>query len=189
MTFQWTDEKIKEAVALYNDGHTYSEISARWGLSRSTVAGALRRSRVREAKTGKPLRYDTLWTEELIERFKTLHAEGKPYAAISEELGMSDNALRKKAVRLGLPKRAPVAPTQRGFRLPTKFGFFGAGTRKAPQKRGVVLAPDSNPVSLFERTGCCYATTEHSPHLFCNAEVNKGDYCEFHYRRMYVGRS
>jgi hypothetical protein len=54
----------------------------------------------------------------------------------------------------------------------------------------VVTAPESIPVPLMERTGCCYPTTPEGPHLFCNAPTSgTTDYCEFHRRVMYPRRA
>lgn len=45
--------------------------------------------------------------------------------------------------------------------------------------------PNTNPVSLSERTGCCWPIEHGSTHLFCNASVNprsRNRWCDGHYR-------
>lgn len=53
--------------------------------------------------------------------------------------------------------------------------------RTAPQPRRHIEHPPMTPVSLFERTGCCFPTNDGGPFLFCNNGVHfPASYCEFH---------
>lgn len=59
---------------------------------------------------------DTFWTDERIERLKTLRAEGHSSSQIAGQLGCTRNAVIGKAVRLGLAKTA-TGITQRKPRV------------------------------------------------------------------------
>lgn len=140
------------------------------------------------------------WTMEQLDTLRRMWVEGASYTEIAIAVGKSRNSIAGKSHRLGLPKRdmehfrrksAESARKRWGEpREKPKPKHFSLKRcqpkeRKPPMMLRVVSAPDSKPVPLIERTGCCYPTSEEKPHLFCNEPVNSGEYCEFHYRVMY----
>lgn len=147
---------------------------------------------------------DFKWTPETIDALRKLHAEGKTYTEIANALGTSKNSVSGKIDRLKIPARG--RNHMRRVNQQNALKRWGDGERpppnrkpvntlvrkrterKAPMLLRVVIAPESNPVPLIERTGCCYPTTTEGPHLFCNLPTEAGPYCEFHQRVMYPKR-
>lgn len=140
------------------------------------------------------------WTIEQIDALRAMWAAGKTCEQIGMALHRSRSMIAGKVRRLNLERRTPAhsanirwantprAPKQKtgGFRLTDRTKPHH---RRAPSKLAVLEAPGSVPVPLTERTGCCYPTSEESPHLFCNAAVEgERSYCEFHHRIVYVRR-
>lgn len=140
------------------------------------------------------------WTIEAIDALKALHAEGKTRSEIGAALGVSRSAVSGKIDRLNLPKRGldhtrKVAAMNARKRWDATLRLPRSATaprknseRKVPMLLRVVIAPESRPVPLMERTGCCYPTTVDGPHLFCDLTTEAGAYCEFHQRVMYPKR-
>lgn len=143
------------------------------------------------------------WTMEQLDTLRSMYAAGCTYLQIGVALNRSRGSIAGKAERLGLPKRGPAhiarvaaqnahkrwAETPRlpkSKSKPTNYSIkSNPRERKPPMFLRVVSVPDSKPVPLMDRTGCCYPTTGEKPHLFCNEPTAKGDYCEFHFRIMY----
>jgi len=133
------------------------------------------------------------WTPDEDVALRALHAEGKSFTEIAHIMGRSKNSLIGRAYRLNLPKRIPGAPRRyqdRSQRVRLPKPVSTRTERKPPMFLRVVTAPESKPVPLMERTGCCYPTTNEGPFLFCNAPPSgHTDYCEFHRRLMYRARA
>jgi GcrA cell cycle regulator len=139
------------------------------------------------------------WTMEALDRLRALHAEGKTFLEIASALGISRCSVAGKVRRLKLPHRDQSFSAQKRWgnieRKPNRpkaqpFTFRKKHERKPPMLLRVVTAPDSVPVPLMERTGCCYPTTVEKPHLFCNAPQadGTGGYCELHFKVMYPNK-
>lgn len=130
------------------------------------------------------------WTMEQLDTLRKMWAEGRTAREIGAVLKRNRNSILGKAHRLGLPKHdganTPRKPDVRVGRVRT----FPKQKHKRlpPMHLQIVTAPDTVPVPLNDRTGCCYPTTAEGPHLFCNAPKSTGDYCEFHYQLMYPKR-
>ena len=132
----------------------------------------------------------SFWTADRIDTLRTLHAQNMTFDEIGAKLGTTRLAVNRKANRLGLSKRMAGFAAEYRWRFnekpkPIVSPFDRRTTPKPPQHYGVVLAPGSLPVPLIERTGCCYPTTDGKPFMFCNAATSRGDYCDFHRRRMF----
>ena len=54
MTFEWTPDHIKTLIALWNEGHTTSEIGARMGITKNAVVGKVHRLGL--PKRGSPIK-------------------------------------------------------------------------------------------------------------------------------------
>lgn len=176
MTDIWTEDGIAEAMRLKNvEGLTFAAIAERFNVTRNVIAGVIFREVNRD-----DIRVN-IWTTERVEKLRQMYEDQRSYFVISQAIGVSESSVRRKARILGLPSRTQDSSV--------RFRWIGGkpsrNVRTPPRAFAVVLAPDTTPVPLMERTGCCYPTTEHSPHLFCNAEVSKSSYCDFHQRVMY----
>lgn len=144
------------------------------------------------------------WTPDEDDMLRNLFAEGKSYSQIGAAVGRTKNAAISRSRKLKLGSRgdlhtqrmasrsakmrkynAPAKPKQKHFSLKRTT----PRERKPPMFLRVVPAPDSKPVPLVDRTGCCYPTTPHGPHLFCNEPTQGRDYCEFHHNVMYKRRA
>lgn len=140
------------------------------------------------------------WTADAIDTLRQMWAEGASFSEIGNRIRKTRCAVAGKVRRLKLPSRghehfrqqAAKAARRRWDAIPReqKPKFFRLTPtrpkeRKPPMLLRVVSVPDSIPVPLMERTGCCYPTTIDGPHLFCNVPTAKGDYCEFHHKVMY----
>lgn len=139
------------------------------------------------------------WTMEQIDTVRRMWADGATLSQIGAAVNRSRSAVAGKVDRLELPKKTAAAiaalnahnAAKRWEGRPHKpskpFTFKKAHPkeRKPPMFLRVVSVPDSKPVPLGERTGCCYPTTGEKPHLFCNEPLAHGDYCETHYWVMY----
>ena len=134
------------------------------------------------------------WTMEALDRLRVMHAEGKTFLEIAAALNTTRCSVAGKAHRLKLPHRSQSFSAQKRWataepksKTSKPFLFTNKRERKPPMLLRIVTVPDAVPVSLIERTGCCYPTTTEKPHLFCNAPKgdHTGDYCEVHFRTMY----
>ena len=140
------------------------------------------------------------WTMEAIDTLRRMWVEGASYTDIAVTLGRSRSGIAGKVRRLKLPKRGAAhiarVSSQNALKRwgeprekpkPKHFSLKRTTPkeRKPPMFLRVVSVPDSQPVPLIERTGCCYPTTNEKPHLFCNEPTGRGDYCEFHFQVMY----
>ena len=54
MTFEWTPDHIKTLIALWNEGHTTSEIGSRMGITKNAVVGKVHRLGL--PKRGSPIK-------------------------------------------------------------------------------------------------------------------------------------
>lgn len=81
----------------------------------------------------------TTWTEERIEQFKSLYAQGLSHREIGAYLGISRNACIGKATRLGLEKRRPVRQPKpwvaAGVKERTWHRWQAKANGRAPQAR------------------------------------------------------
>lgn len=141
------------------------------------------------------------WPIESIDTLRRMWVDGASFSEIGRAVRKSRSAVAGKARRLGLQSRgqehfrqqaAKAArmrwdSTPRIVKTKTHFSLRRTTpkTRKPPMHLRVVPVPESIPVPLMERTGCCYPVTPEGPHLFCNLPTEKGDYCKWHTRVMY----
>ena len=137
-----------------------------------------------------------IWTEADDTRLISMRDDGLTYAEIGAAVGVTRNAISGRVNRLKLVPRPQDcagkaakrwANTERPVKakpMTLKPMNWRKGKPTPPKFFAVLDAPKSNPVSLIERTGCCYPVTEAKPHLFCNADAD-GDYCKFHRAIMY----
>ena len=180
--FDWNVERIELLRRYHAEGLTSSEIAWRLqgGVTRNAVIGKLHRL----GRTNGPRRVTiapTIWTPERVARFKEMHGNGSPYADIAAEFGISVNAARKKAFKLGLQPRASADYSTGNHRprLATRSGFTLRWKPALPEPS------TDGACDIVAATGCLWAITPHdcdkAGHLFCNhPKAEKGPYCEFH---------
>ena len=150
------------------------------------------------------------WTDEVIERLKTLWAEGVSTAEIGRRIGVSKNAVVGKAHRLllearpspirrGSPAAAPKRPAVRrtvGPTLPTLAPVAAERERPAPPPIPVaaVQAPAPALRAVHRAPGgrlvaCCWPIGEPGTRSFrfCDSESLPGKpYCATHAALAYV---
>lgn len=132
------------------------------------------------------------------ETVRRMWADGASLSEIGAVVGRTRASVAGRIRRLGLPKKGAshnrhacsVKAAQARWGQPREKKPFSLKKtkpkeRKPPMFLRVVSVPESKPVSLHERTGCCYPTTGESPHLFCNEPTQGRDYCDFHMSVMY----
>ena len=147
------------------------------------------------------------WSAAEIEAIRTLWESGKTGGFIAAQLGRSRCSILGKLSRLGIKGRQATARVQRATKVPKAEAKetrhkgsnayrilhairnrqevatrIAAAAVKLPPSR---IVPGSNPVTLFERTGCCFPVNEGGPFLFCN-EAAEGSYCPSHRPYMTV---
>lgn len=128
----------------------------------------------------------------------TMFVAGSSYAEIGVTLGVSRCSVggmfhRMRAAGLIPPEvlaRAAIPPKAntgkgRGNRNRPRTAYnllYRPGKFPTPpQPRRHVNHPPMTPVTLWERTGCCFPTNEGGPYLFCdNPQRHPTSYCEFH---------
>jgi hypothetical protein len=137
------------------------------------------------------------WTPAEDAQLRALHDEGKSFTQMAKAIGRTKGSCISRSRKLKLPSRTDLhikrmsqrtTKIRKARSVPVRVITHRKSERKPPMYFRVVTAPDSKPVSLMERTGCCYPTTKDGPHLFCNAPINGPDYCEFHLNIMYPRR-
>lgn len=81
----WTDEMVEQLIALHREGLTLTQIGARMGISKSSVAGKVRT--LIEAEVLKSRVEEIAWPAEDIERMIRLRAQGRTWGEISDATG------------------------------------------------------------------------------------------------------
>jgi hypothetical protein len=107
----WSEEKVQQAVKLFQSGFTATEIAPRFGVSRSSICGLLWRH---GAKRGaKPVRREPVrksrydWST-LDPQITAAYEEGLSAPAIGKRIGVSLDATHRRLAILGLPlSKAP----------------------------------------------------------------------------------
>ena len=138
-----------------------------------------------------------IWTQAQDDILVTMRDAGETYGVIAHKLGVTRNAISGRVNRLKLKPRdqsfsanvrwhgegKPEKPAK-PKKAPLKPITWRKGVVTGPKFFAIVEAPNTVPVGIMERTGCCYPVTERGPHKFCNAET-EGTYCKFHRSVMY----
>lgn len=146
----------------------------------------------------------TSWTSVEDETLRALYDQFKSFSQIGKILNRTKGSCISRSRRLRFPPRPELhvkrqterttaarhARLERAKNRTERRVAAKKGERLPPMLQRVFVAPDSVPVDLIARTGCCYAVTTESPHRFCNAPKGSGsDYCEFHHGIMYRRRA
>ena len=57
---------------------------------------------------------ERIWSEEMDQRLRTLYGEGLSFSALAERFGFPEGAIRRRVVKLGLPKRGSAVGKRLG---------------------------------------------------------------------------
>lgn len=118
--FSWTDDNHAEAVEMWRDGKSITEIAAFFQISRGTVAGHISRNRdVFAMRTmGRPAtpkvkangRVNAIWTDAKIDVAAHLWAAGVSAGEIADRFGVTKRAFFQicNRFRLRFPRRVKV---------------------------------------------------------------------------------
>lgn len=127
------------------------------------------------------------WTDELIARFRALHASAQhSFAGMAKILSrefhvkLSKNALIGKSRRLALIKRAPVyeQPPERDEEVITARILRGWKVEEPPPREDGLL-------TVFQlRAGLCHFPRGPAPYGYCGKDAPKGSYCRQHTQLM-----
>lgn len=99
----WSDEEVRRVVALRNKGMMISEICRATGRSKSSVRYALRLAGSSDRFGAKVTnRHKSPWTPEEDARLKAGYAKGEPIVKIAKMLGRHEEAIRRRAIKLGV---------------------------------------------------------------------------------------
>ena len=90
-------ERLEEYLRLYREGKTYKQVGEVFGLSGSTIQGALKNAGKLESRSGGQLRTPP----ERIEEYLRLYRKGKTYEQIGEVFGFHGSNVRKALENAG----------------------------------------------------------------------------------------
>jgi len=90
-------ERLEEYLRLYGEGKTYKQVGEVFGLSGSTIQGALKNAGKLESRSGGQLRTPP----ERIEEYLRLYRKGKTYEQIGEVFGFHGSNVRKALENAG----------------------------------------------------------------------------------------
>lgn len=166
---QWPQEDIEKLTELWNKtGLSASEISTafEYKYSRNAILGKVNRLKL-------PLRIEPLNWNAAQKRIHVKNPKVKP-----------PSQPKKKRQKPSIAAKGPIVSV---------FGPMMSAVPKDPRpvrKQAWEPIPGIEPVSLMERTGCCWIVTQDSPFLYCNHSVDEGSklsYCS-HHLDMYVSK-
>ena len=120
------------------------------------------------------------WTEERLEKLKSLWDKGLSISQIGEALGVSRNAIAGKAHRMGLPKRpSPISKATAEKETPAPV---------AEPERDLPLRLELRKLE-WSRSKCCWPSGDpkHNGFSFCGAQIVPGKpYCLEHCQEAYT---
>ncbi len=123
-----------------------------------------------------------IWTDEAIEKLRTLIAARCSLSAIAAQLGTSRNSVAGKAHRLKLHFNSdrPVKKEPKRRQYSEKLIYL----KESKPQPAPIVAPVSFsiPFSDLQSGQCRYAVTNALPHLFCGAPTDgECSYCAWHH--------
>jgi hypothetical protein len=143
------------------------------------------------------------FTAKELETIKTMWEQGHSGSVIGAALKRSRCSILGKLARLGIKGRRAAVQIQRATKVPKAEAketrhkgadayriLHAIRTRQevatriaavAPKLPKSRIVPGSKPVTLFERTGCCFPVNEGGPFLFCDQPLHgRVLYCDAH---------
>lgn len=194
----WTTEQVERLKALHAEGLSASAIGDRLGMTRNAVIGKC--SRLGLNRNGVP---PIVWTDERNALLHRMFVDNKCNRDIAQEIGCSQDAVKRRAKKLGL-KREITAPVRKVRRRrysvkpvvvgnPSAFKVVAANANSNVKRLIPAMAADVQPLRCVEvhTVGlpllnlaphhCRYAVTDGGPHLFCALNISAGRYCEQHH--------
>jgi GcrA cell cycle regulator len=176
----WTEQEEASVMVLSEQGMTINGIASMLGRSYHSV-----HSRRKRLKQGIKAVARKLWTAEEDEKIREWWAQGKTYADIAGELGLTIGSVAGHAHRMGLrdSMRAKKEPAKR-----SNPGVYKPWSERKHyyQKKLVPMAPELDsrnlPLAELENNECRYPVTDDAPFLFCGQPQAEGSsYCAHHH--------
>jgi hypothetical protein len=166
----WTDlssiQKSEQAIELTEvKGYSYSQAAAALGTTRTAVAGAIDRARMRANNPRPPRQRTTPENRKPSKAGKTAMQRGS--TAIAQEKARRARAKKHAGLTRYVSLDEPIAAVD-----------------TAPLKSKAWLPlPGTTPVPLDQRTGCAWPIGEGHPFLFCNEPVHETghSWCKVHF--------
>ena len=164
MIHRWAPERIAEVKAMRDGGMTGGDIARSLGLSRGIINNLLRRQNNPAVKLAQ------LWMPQEDITLRQMYYAGHPLSEIADRLGRTTKGVDHRLGALGVERRARPKTVRKTL-------VYAKVTAIAlPPSR---IVPGSTPVTLIERTGCCWPVGHDGLTLFCN-EATDNTYCEHH---------
>lgn len=114
----------------------------------------------------------------------SLIESGYTNQAAAEVFGTTKSAIGKMLWRMqkrGIIINRPVPVVKFKAPKPAKKPWVRSTKPTPPHPRQRIQHPPMTPVTLLERTGCCFPVNDGRPFLFCdNAKHDRSSYCLFH---------
>ena len=95
-THEWSAEETQRMIEMWNDGKSATYIATTLGRGTSTVFTKLREELGREPRPARKV-----WTDDEIQRLKSLVAQGKSVSEISRIMERSESAVKNTMTNLG----------------------------------------------------------------------------------------
>lgn len=192
----WDDPKnVTRLIEMQAEGLKYRAIGDELGVSKNAIVGKLHGLGIYKVRKGPSSHKTTLgpqsWSIEHVALLKSMWRVAGPLIDIAKSLGRSTDQIWSKAYKIGLGPRpkfitlvkiAVVRPKPKAKPLPKTPAL-----KVADRPRLIAIEPAAIhcvPVTLENRTGCCYPTNNGGPFLFCNnAGTTDGDsiHCDPHW--------
>lgn len=103
--FDWTMDSISELRRMWSDGSSLNDLATHLGVSRSCVAGKIRREGLTRGRKG-----EHRWKTTEISRLKQMITENAPRAMIAEEFGVTLGSVYSVIKREGISLRRQRVP-------------------------------------------------------------------------------
>ena len=138
-----------------------------------------------------------IWTDDMIDELKRMHADGYSASQVASKFGVTRNSICGKWHRLGLKKQADPRPEPKPVqkRSRSEDGAAGGLVRKLQVQRGTmskvvpikvverIAVATEKCVGLFDLRAhhCRYPFGNSAPYMFCGATATHGSYCAEHH--------
>jgi len=194
---KWTPEMIRDIEILTNQNLTSSvvaeKMTGKYGftINKNQIIGAANRNNIKLYRPENVNQHKVIWTEDRVKQLKELWANNMPVNKIRFQLGISADAISKKAQVLGLPDRS-ASIVRQGGGLANKLR--NKKTRKEPTLLFVsptFVAKKSHEYKSFielKNRDCRFIVNDGKPekYLFCGKKSKDGSsYCETCHRIVY----
>lgn len=199
--YNWDDKSVNRASAIWGKGGTITDIATQFGISRSMVAGMIRRNREKfEQRNPGGSNLRIVWSDKQMELAVSLWIDGKSVSQIATAMGLPKPTVAKniyKHHKDKFPARdKPAGKEKRMKETPLPFVAqydANASTRYDFTKYQI---EGTTPVAYWELTGSqCHFPLEKfeavsGPETPCCGQhsLDGRSYCNTHWRLMHEPR-